>query len=439
MTVARSAPFALLAILGVILLSTPALAATNTAPPPPPAAAPADVSVVPGNGKVTVMWSPVQGAEGYRIYRGVNGVWIATPVGRTTGTSHTSVGLANGTTYSFTVAAYTKEGNGPLSLAVSAMPIAPPEGVTAAMGNGRVTITWQPSAGATSYTIYRKVEGEPEFTELTTGVLTPPFVDPGLTNGTRYSYQVQATTAASHSDFSARVSAIPLPPPPKSVPVVSAVAGNGKVTLTWSEVPGAPSYSIYRSTTGAFIGLPIGTTTETTFRNGGLANDTTYFFTVAAHNIGGEGPRAAAVSAVPVAPPFAPQNPAAVPVNKQMTLSWSPSDGATTYTIYRSTNNNRQASVPVATGVGGSRFIDDTVVDGETYFYRITASNDGGESTRSSEVPARLGAPAQLMAAGALAPVDHFCGAPHQPRPGMFKRLWQSMLRRDREAEARSR
>ena len=433
MTVTRFAPFALLAILGVILFSTPALAATKSATLPPPAAAPADVSVVPGNGKVTVVWSPVQGAEGYRIYRGVNGVWIATPVGRTTGTSHTSYGLANGTTYSFTVAAYTKEGNGPLSLAVSAMPIAPPEGVTAAMGNGRVTIKWQPSAGATSYTIYRKVDGEPEFSELTTGVLTPPFVDPGLTNGTRYSYQLQATTAASHSDFSARVSAVPLPPPPKSVPVVRAVAGNGKVTLTWSEVPGAPGYSIYRSTTGAFIALPIGTTTETTFRNGGLSNDTTTSIpsprTTSAANPGrrpcpSRRPRAAESTAVPV--------------SKQMIVVVAIGWRDRIHDLSQA-NKNRQASVPVATGVGGSRFIDDTVVDGETYFYRITASNDGGESPRSSEVPARLGAPAQLMAAGALASVDYFCGAPHQPRPGMFKRLLQSMLKRDREADARFR
>ena len=435
MSVTRFAPFASLVLLGA-LFSAPALAATNTASPL--IAAPADVTVVPGNGKVTVTWSPVPGAEGYRIYRGVNGSWIATPVGRTTGTSHTSHGLANGTTYSFTVAAYTREGNGPLSLAVSAMPIAPPEGVTATMSDGRVTIKWEPSAGATSYTIYRKGEGESEFVELTAGVLKPPFVDPGLTNGTRYSYQVRATTAASHSDFSAKVSAIPLPPPPKSVPVVSAVAGNGKVTLSWTPVPDAPGYNIYRSTTGAFLGSPIASTSETTFKNGGLANDTTYFYTVAARNIGGEGTRAAAVTAIPVAPPAAPQNPAAIPGTNNMTLSWAPSEGATTYTIYRSTLANRRGSLPVATAVGGSRFIDTTVVDGETYFYRISASNDGGESARSSEVPARLGAPAQLMAAGALGSVE-FCDAPHQEPPGLLRRLLQSLLRRDRDAAAKIR
>ena len=134
------------------------------------------------------------------------------PVGRTTTTSHTSVGLENGTKYSFTVAAYTKAGDGPLSLAVSAMPLAPPMAVTATAGDHRVTLTWLPAAGATSYTINRRMAGEPEFTELTTGVLAPPFVDPNLTNGARYQYRVSAVTAASQSAWSEIVAAVPAPP-----------------------------------------------------------------------------------------------------------------------------------------------------------------------------------------------------------------------------------
>src|SRR6185436_20562144 len=121
------------------------------------------------------------------------------------------------------------------------------------------------------------------------------------------------------------VSAVPVPLPPASAPVVSIAAGNGKVTLTWAAVPEAPGYAIYRSTTGAFAGQPIATTTETNFKNTGLDNDTTYFYTVAARNMGGEGPRAAAVTTVPVAPPLAPENLSAVPGKKQMTLTWSPS------------------------------------------------------------------------------------------------------------------
>jgi len=179
---------------------------------PPPSSAPESVIAVPGNATVTITWSPVPGADGYRIYRGSKGEWDSTPVARTVRTSHTGHGLVNGTTYSFTVAAYTKGGDGPLSLAVSAMPMAPPQDVTATAGNRRITLNWQPSAGATSYDIYRKAGSEPDFIELSTGVMTTSFVDPRVTNGVRHHYHVAAVTAAAASDWSAEVSAIPMPP-----------------------------------------------------------------------------------------------------------------------------------------------------------------------------------------------------------------------------------
>ena len=198
-----------LALLNAITIPAPAAATTQTvAVPPPPSAPPAQVSAVPSNAKVKLSWSSVAGAEGYRVFRGSNGAWNPAPIATTTGTTHTSDNLANGTTYSFTVAAYTKGGNGPLSLAVTATPLAPPTGVTAKAGHQRVTLNWQPSAGATSYTVYRKFGSELVFTELATGVVAPPFVDPGLTNGTRYTYQLRAFTADAQSELSAQVSAV---------------------------------------------------------------------------------------------------------------------------------------------------------------------------------------------------------------------------------------
>lgn len=411
--------------------SAPAAADSPAAiPVRPPAVAPENIGVVPGNAKVTILWSPVPGAEGYRIYRGVNGVWLHTPIGRTTATSHTSYGLENGTMYSFTVAAYTRAGNGPLSLAVNAMPLAPPQAVTMAAGDGRVTLNWQPSTGATSYTIYRRREGEPEFTELTTGVVAPPFVDPGLANGTRHYYQLRAVTAATQSELSAKVSAIPLPPAPASGPVLAAVAGNATVTLTWTAVNAAPKYLIYRSTTGAFDGPAIGSTTTTTFTNTGLVNDTTYFYTVAARNMGGEGPRASVAVAMPVAPPLAPRDVAAVAGNKHVALSWRSPDDAVAHNIYRGTASNRQAGVPVATAVHGSAFIDKNVVNGDRYFYRITAYNPSGESPRSFEVTATPEAPAAPMTRATLAAYGYCDARPAQGR-GTFRRLWRMLLRRN--------
>lgn len=406
----RILKFASLVACSALIFSAPVIADV-------PQAAPATLSIVAGDAKVTISWTPVAGAAGYRIYRGVNGVWTSTPVGRTTATAHTSYGLENGTMYSFTVAAYSKSGNGPLSLTVSAMPLAPPHGVTAVPGDGRVTLNWTRSAGATSYTIYRRLEHEADFVELTTGVMAPPFVDPGLTNATRHFYQVRAVTAAAESDLSPKVSAIPLPPVPAVSPVISAVSGNAKVTLSWSAVPGAPGYNVYRSTTGVFRGPAIGSTTETTFTSAGLVNDTTYFYTVAARNMGGEGPRAAAVPAVPVAPPAAPTSLAAAIGDSYLALSWSPTDGAVDYTVYRATIGNRQL-VPVAVGLDSPRFIDTKVLNGATYFYKVTASNPGGESARSAELEA---SPAPRFTANSLAAYE-VCGV-KPPSSGKVRRI----------------
>ena len=68
-----------------------------------------------------------------------------------------------------------------------------------------------------------------------------------------YSYYVTATNAAGTSGPSAAVSTVPLPAAPSAAP--EALAGawtktrNGNaITLSWSPVPGATGYVIYRST-----------------------------------------------------------------------------------------------------------------------------------------------------------------------------------------------
>src|SRR5689334_5427373 len=120
-----------------------------------PATAPSVIAIA-GNARVRLSWTPVDGAVGYRVFRSTSGVWEPKPIARTTSTSYTSDGLENGIAYSFTVAAYANDGDGPLSLAVTVTPLAPPADVTATPGDRRVTLKWVPSAGASSYAIYRR-------------------------------------------------------------------------------------------------------------------------------------------------------------------------------------------------------------------------------------------------------------------------------------------
>jgi len=415
--VTRSLRIAALAVFCTLVVSTHLQATTTLTLLPPPTAAPVNLVATPGNAKVTLTWSALAGATGYRLYRATNGVWAPTPVASTTTTTYTNYSLVNGTTYTFAVAGYTSGGTGPQSLAVSALPLAPPAGLTATFGDTRITLDWTPSAGASTYTVYRKVSGELAFTEFATGVVAPPFIDTGLTNGTRYYYQLRAFGGGTQSGISATVSAVPLPPPPAAPPVVTAVPGNARVTLTWSALPDATSYKIYRSTTGTFDGPAIASTTSTTFKNTGLVNGTMYYYTVAGRNMGGEGPRATTVSATPVAPPPTPVDVAAAAGDKSVTLSWTPSAGADGYKVYRGTITNRQATTPVAT-VTGSPFVDLTVVNGPTYFYKVAAYNLGGDSLKSLEVSANPEAPAPPTNPEALSAFRFLRHSTWGPKPG---------------------
>ena len=112
------------------------------------------------------------------------------------------------------------------------------------------------------------------------------------------------------------------------------------------------------------------------------------------------------VPAVPVEPPGTQKNLTAEVGDNYLTLTWSPIDGAQAYNVYRATIGNKQL-VPIAVGLDTTRFIDTKVINGATYFYKVTASNPGGESGRSAELAA---SPAPPFTTAALSEHE-FCGA----------------------------
>ncbi len=97
-----------------------------------------------------------------------------------------------------------------------------PTGLAAIADNGGVTLSWNASAGATSYNIYRSTtsggEGStPVGTSTTTG-----FTSTGLTNGTTYYFKVSASNSAGTSQQSGEVTATPTagsPPPPSTLQI----------------------------------------------------------------------------------------------------------------------------------------------------------------------------------------------------------------------------
>jgi fibronectin type 3 domain-containing protein len=75
-------------------------------------------------------------------------------------------------------------------------------------------------------------------------------------------------------------------------------------------------------------------------------------------------------------------------------LSWSwTGTGTPTYSVYRATVSGAEAKPALATGITPLTYTDSTAVVGTKYYYTVTATVGGVESTPSTEVSAQITVP----------------------------------------------
>jgi len=169
---------------------------------------------------------------------------------------------------------------------------------------------------------------------------------------------------------------------------LAATAGSGQVSLSWDAVSGATGYSVKRATTSGGPYTTVQTdVTATSFTDTGLTNGTTYYYVVSASNLGGESPNSTEATATPLAPPAVPDGLAAIASDSTVSLDWTASAGADSYTVKRATTPGGPYNT-LASGVTGLTFTDNTVANGTTYYYVVSSVNAVAESANSAEVSA---------------------------------------------------
>jgi uncharacterized protein (DUF1800 family) len=113
----------------VLVLATLGLAACGgggSSPAPAPSAppAPSGVTATPGNNQIVLAWAASVGATGYSVGRATTSAGPFTSVGKSTSTSFTDSGVANGTAYYYVVSAANSIGSSANSTAIAATPVA---------------------------------------------------------------------------------------------------------------------------------------------------------------------------------------------------------------------------------------------------------------------------------------------------------------------------
>ena len=301
-----------------------------------------------------------------------------------------------------------------------------PAGVTAYAGNNSVLLSWPAVAGATSYNLLRSMNPGSGYAAITNGVTGPvcgsgpanaTCVDSTAGNGTTYYYEVQSVNpvgVSSNSPASAGATpatgiAATAPATPTGLTVTST---NNAVTFTWSAVPGANFYTVYRGTVVNRLGyvpaysILSDTTTSPTYTDASGTLGCTYSYYVTASSAAGTSGGSAVVAGKPVPPP-----PASAPGNIQIadtvtssnqtvTVSWSPVSGAVGYILYRANSPAGPFSFPgnYVQSMTTGNYTDAGLAANTLYTYTVVAMNAGGASTNSIVVSTPPAAPGSLNA-----------------------------------------
>ena len=330
---------------------------------------------------VQVSWSPTVDAEGYEIWRKLwsSGTYVL--VANQTASSLTNTGLTAGKTYYYKVIAYKMVGGEKVysadSSVVSATPIpSVPTGLKAvSAGYNSAKVTWTAVAGASGYEVYRKLWSSGTFALVSTQSGTS-LTNTGLSTNKTYYYKVRAYrlvgTTKVYSKDSAIVSATPIPSTPTGLKAVS--TGYNSAKVTWTAVPGASGYEVYRKLWSSGVLSLVSTQTATSFSNSGLATNKTYYYKVRAYRLVGTtkvySKDSVFVSVTPV--PSAPTGLKVVSGgSKTVKVTWIAVAGASGYEVWRklwSSGTYAIVSTQTATSINNTG-----LAINKTYYYKVRA------------------------------------------------------------------
>lgn len=341
-----------------------------------------EVSLLPGDMvQVTATVSPSEATNKKVLWSSSN----------TSAASVDNNGLITGKAPGSTViTAKTLNGEWKATATVTVKTIGIPQLLTAAAGDGSVTLGWNPVEGAVGYQIFTsEASGAYGTPEATVASSVYSHTVEGLTNGIPYYFVIKAAHPGGDSGVSNELLATPMEPLPGAPLLNAPIPGDSWVVLNWEPAEGATSYRIYARSASGTYGSPVETVSGSvySYTAEGLTNGEAYCFRVDAVNSTGFAVASNEVSVMPRAViPAAPVVNPAQAGNAYAMLSWQPVEGADGYQLFVSTVPGVYSGPAATVSANVYSYKAEGLSNGTIYYFVVKAVNTGGGSPASNEV-----------------------------------------------------
>jgi len=363
-----------------------------------PPSAPAITVITPGDGTLSVAFTPPTSNGGAAItnyeYSSDHGTTFTAVSPASTASPIAISGLANGTPYTVVIRAVNSAGAGASSSPVTGTPAAtatipgPPTITGITPGNTTLSVAFTPGAtGGAAITDY-KVSTDGGTSWTATGQTTSPLAIGGLTNGTAYTVEILAVNSVGEGSPSNSMSGTPATI--ASAPTITAItpgSGTLSVAFTMPASNGGAAISNYKySTDGGSTYVAVAPAAiSSPIPISGLTGGTTYTVMILAVNSAGDGTPGGSMSGTPYGPPTAPTITGITPGNGTLSVAFDPpaSDGGSTITNYRYSTNNGGTYTAVAPASTTSPILITGLTGGTSCTVKIEAVNAAGNGTAS--------------------------------------------------------
>jgi RHS repeat-associated protein len=333
-------------------------------------------------------WTALSSATSYTVEYSLYGSFPspgATTV-QNSSTSTAEVGsLTPNTLYYWRVKASNANGTGPVSSSMQTRTApAPPTIVSGTITQTSFYADWLSSSGATSYELSVATDW---FQTFLTGYNPKPiptgtaFLVDNLSPGTTYNWRVRAISAAGLSNTSVQTIKT-IPAMPVNVQLSSPTSEG--FTATWDACFGASGYEVDVATSSTFLSSTILTAykdlavTTNSINVTSIPGGKTYYFRVRAKNESGASAKTAGTSIL-----IKPSSPTLVSypaTNNSMTVTWTASTGASSYTIQLFGGSSFQNLLHTE-NLSATSFQFTSLGANTFYRFKVTATNAAGSST----------------------------------------------------------